>query len=63
MKTHQHNAGRMTNMAAMQIYGKNPSKIFFPGTTGLILMKFCIKHQKPKPFTFCFVLILGPDIR
>ena len=25
-------------------------KIFFPGTTGQILMKFCMKHQRPKPF-------------
>ena len=39
MKIHQDNAGHMTNMAAMLIYGKNTLKIFFPGTTGLILMK------------------------
>ena len=53
MKIHQHNAGHMTKMAAMPIYGKNTLKIFFPGTTGLILMKLCVKHQLPKPFIFC----------
>ena len=30
--------GHMTKMAAMPIYGENPSKIFF-GTAGLICMK------------------------
>ena len=49
MKIHQHNAGHMTKMAAVPIYGKNTLKIFFPGTT----MKLCMKHQKPKPFIFC----------
>ena len=52
MKIHQHNAGQMTKMAAMPIYGKNTLKIFFQGTTGLILMKLCMKHQRPKPFIF-----------
>ena len=50
MKFHQHNAGHMTKMAAMPIYGKNT---FFLGTTGLILMKLCMKHQRPKLFIFC----------
>ena len=36
---HQHNASHMTKMAAMPIYGKNTSKMCFPGTTVLILMK------------------------
>ena len=48
MKFHQHNAGHMTKMAAMLIHGKNPLKILFPGTTGLILMKLCMKHQRPR---------------
>ena len=52
MKIHQDNAGHMTKMAAMTIYGKKNLKIFFPGTTGLILMKLCMKHQRPKPFIF-----------
>ena len=37
------NQGYMTKMAAMPIYGKNPSK-FFSGTTGLISMKLGMKH-------------------
>ena len=48
MKIHQHNARHMTKMAAMPIYGKN-----FPGTTGPILMKLCMKYQRPKPFIIC----------
>ena len=43
-------AGHMTKMAIMPIYGKNTLKTFFPGTTGQILMKLCMKHQRPKPF-------------
>ena len=38
MKIHQDNAGHMTKMAAMLIYGKNTLKIFFLKTTGLILI-------------------------
>ena len=50
MKIHQHNAGHMTKMAAMPIYGKKKTlKILFPGTTGPILMKY----QRPKPFIIC----------
>ena len=37
--------GHMTKMAAMPIYGKNPSKIFFSGTGGPILTKLGMKHQ------------------
>ena len=39
------NLGHMTKMAAMPIYGKNPSKILFYGTDGPISMKPCIKHR------------------
>ena len=53
MKIHQHNAGHMTKMAAMPINGKITLKIFFPGTTVQILMKLCLKHQRPKHFIFC----------
>ena len=35
----------MTKMAAMPIYGKNLSKIFFSGTGGQILTKLGMKHQ------------------
>ena len=34
----------MTKMAAMPIYGKNPSKIFFSGTGGPISKKRGVKH-------------------
>ena len=43
MKILQDNVGHKTKMAAMLTYGKNTLKIFFPGTTGLILMKLCMK--------------------
>ena len=52
MKIHQHNAGHMTKIAAMPIYGKNTFKIF-TGTTGPILAKLCLKHQIHKPFIIC----------
>ena len=38
------NPGHMTKMAAMPIYGKNPSKFFFSGTTGPISTKHGMKH-------------------
>ena len=37
------NPGHMTKMAAMPIYGKNPSKIFKTG--GSILKKLGMKHR------------------
>ena len=42
----------MTKIADMAIDGKNTFNIFFRGTTGLILMKRCMKHQRPKHFIF-----------
>ena len=39
------NPGHMTKMAAMPIYGKNPSKFFFSGTTGPISTKLGMKHR------------------
>ena len=39
------NPGHMTKMATMPIYGKNPSKFFFSGTTGPISMKLGMKHR------------------
>ena len=35
----------MTKMAPMPIYGKNPSKIFFSETNGLISIKLGVKHR------------------
>ena len=52
MKNPQRNADHMTKMAAMPISGKGHFKIFFPGTTGPILIKLCLKHQRPMPFIF-----------
>ena len=62
MKIHQHNAGHMTKMAAMPMSGKNTLKIFFPGTTGLILMKCCMKHQRPKFFIHVFCSNYDPGL-
>ena len=39
------NPGHMTKVAAMPIYGKNPSKIF-SGTGGMISVKLGMKHQR-----------------
>ena len=40
------NLGHMTKMAAMPIYGKNPSKIFFSETNRLISRKLGVKTVK-----------------
>ena len=53
MKIHQHNPGHMTKMAVMPIYGKKTLKILFSGTSGPILMKLCMKYQRPKPLIVC----------
>ena len=39
-----HDGGHITKMAAMPIYGKNPSKIFLSGTSGLISTKLGMSH-------------------
>ena len=39
------NSGHMTKMAAMPMYGKNPSKIFFSRTGRPFLMKLDMKHR------------------
>ena len=44
------NLGHMTKMAAMPIYGKNPSKIFFSKTNRLISRKLGVKHRWLKFF-------------
>ena len=38
------NLGHMTKMAAMPIYGKNPSNVFFSETNRLISMKLGVMH-------------------
>ena len=44
------NLGHMTKMAAMPIYGKNPSKTFFSKTNRLISRKLGMKHRWLKYF-------------
>ena len=39
------NKGHMTKMATMPIYGINPSKIFFSGTSGPISKKLGMMHR------------------
>ena len=39
MKIYTNGLGHMTKMAAMAIYDKYPSKVFFSRTSGLIAMK------------------------
>ena len=39
------NPGHMTKMAAMPIYGKNPSKTLFARTGGLMSKKLGMKHR------------------
>ena len=36
MKINKHDAGHMTKMATMPIYGINPLELFFTGTSGQI---------------------------
>ena len=45
MKVYINGPGHMTKMAATPIYGKNPSKIFFSRTGGLIFKKIGMKHR------------------
>ena len=45
MYTCINNIGHMTKMAAMPIYGKNPSKIFFSETNKLISRILGVKHR------------------
>ena len=44
------NPGHMTKMAAMPIYGKNLSKIFFSRIGGPISTKLGMKHQWLKDY-------------
>ena len=53
MKIYQHDAGHMTEMAAMPIYRKNTLKSFYPGTSGPISRKLSMKHQKLRPIIVC----------
>ena len=46
-------AGHMTKMAAIPIYGKNPSKIFFSRTSRSIFMKLGMFHRGLQPIIVC----------
>ena len=53
MKIYQHDAGHMTKMAAMPIYGKNPSIIFFSRTGGPVSTKLGMLHRGLQPIIVC----------
>ena len=53
MKIYLHDAGHMTKMATMPIYGKNPSKIFFSRTGGPIFTKLGMYHWGLQPIIVC----------
>ena len=53
MKICQHDAGHMTKMAAMPIYGKNPSKIFFSGTGRRISTKLGMWYRGLQSIIVC----------
>ena len=53
MNIYKRDAGHMTKMAAMTIYGKNPSKIFFSRTGGPIFMKLVMQLWGLKPIIIC----------
>ena len=52
---YKNNPGYTTKMAAMRIYGKNPSKIFFSGTSGPISTKLDMKHLWLKYYNVFFL--------
>ena len=52
-KVYSRDQGHMTKMAAMPIYGKNPSKIFFSGTSGPIYPKLSMYYWRLGPIINC----------
>ena len=52
-KIYKNDLGHLTKMAAMPIYGKNPSKIFFSGASGSISLNLSVKHLALKPIIVC----------
>ena len=53
MKINKHDTGHLTKMATMPIYGINPFKSFFTGTSVPILTKLGMKHLRLKIIIFC----------
>ena len=58
MKIYQYGVGHMTKMAALPIYGKNPSNTFFSITGGPISMNFGMYTQAHHRF-FSQMMTLG----
>ena len=56
MKIYEYDVGHMTKMAAMPIYGKTPSKIFFSGTGGPIGLTLTYFYGKVKFCNFGFFI-------
>ena len=52
MKIKKDDAGHLTKMAAMPIYGINPLKIFFSGTSRPNLTKLDKKHRRLRLIVF-----------
>ena len=53
MKIHQYNAGHMTKMVAMPIYGKCTLNLLSRNLWAEFDETFFMKHQRPKPFIIC----------
>ena len=53
IKINNHDAGHMTKVAAMPIYGISPLKIFFTGTSWTILTKLGTQDRILKFSIFC----------
>ena len=54
MKIHKDNAGYLTKMAVMPIYGKKNFKKLLSRNHWVDFDEtLCMKHQRPKPFIFC----------
>ena len=52
-KIYSYDAGHMTKMAAMPIYGKNYSKIFFSGISRPVSTKLGMLHWGLLPIIVC----------
>ena len=53
IKIYNHDAGHMTKMAAIPIYGISPLKVFLTGTSGPILANFGTQYRILKLIIFC----------
>ena len=53
IKIYQYDAGHMTKMATMPIYGKNPSKHFYSGISAPIYTNLGMKRRGLLPIVVC----------